>query len=393
MTVKAKGCRKRSSAPFCRLCAALALVLCMFITLPAGADGEVRALWVVRDCITTPQAVREVVDFADTCGFNLLFVQVRGRGDAYYQSYFVPGPEEFPDILENFDPLALIIELAHARDIEVHAWFNMFLAASIQNPPQNPLHLFNTHPSWFMVSSDEKNMALDPPSSFDNTIEGAYLSPGMDEVQSYLSRVITEVIVSYDIDGVHMDYIRFPGRSFDFNYRTRNRFFTMYGVDPAELVAEGDSVVQTFTLLEEWHHFRVRQVDEMVRNITRRITASGKRIQLSAAIRPEAQEAYWEFGQNWVGWLRENLVDFVVPMCYYPQTDVVADVLADIPPDIDRKRVIGGLGAYRLTPDVLGEQIALTQRMGLSGFSLFSYSSLAGDPAFTRALTSLPENW
>ncbi len=381
-----EGCGTLCSAPFSHWYGILLAVFLSAQTVPGSAD-DIRALWVVRDSITSPEAVRQVVEFAAAHDFNLLFVQVRGRGDAYYRSYFVPGPEAYPQIPDTFDPLSYIIELAHAKGIEVHAWFNVYLAASMQIPPVDPEHPFNAHPSWFMISADGLNMATAPFDAFgDENLEGAYLSPGQEEVREYLARVITEVAVTYDIDGVHLDYVRYPGREFDFSDTVRKRFSTVYGVDPVVLYREGDKVDPTLKLLEEWSRFRVEPIDDLVRGISLRLKMIGRPLRLSAAVKPDYIDAYYEFGQNWTGWLRENIVDFVVPMCYFPETGQVENSLTGLPADIDRKRIVGGLGAYKLTPELLTEQIALTKKLGLDGYCVFSYSDLAGNAGFDQAL-------
>ena len=87
----------------CHKCMFLIVALCL-LTTPAGAaqssptppqvaapaPQEMRGLWVVRDSLTSPAKIRHVVTMAKAHGFNALFVQVRGRGDAFYQSDLEP---------------------------------------------------------------------------------------------------------------------------------------------------------------------------------------------------------------------------------------------------------------------------------------------------------------
>ena len=69
---------------------------------------EVRGLWVVRSSITNVQSIRNIVAAAKSHNFNTLFVQVRGRGDAYYKSNFEPRAEELANAPADFDPLHLL---------------------------------------------------------------------------------------------------------------------------------------------------------------------------------------------------------------------------------------------------------------------------------------------
>jgi len=402
-----KGCGHNYSTPFYRNNCRVSVIVCMFIfasTLFAEPGKEfslnshpssftfpeTRALWVVRDTITSPREVEDVVNFAIQYGYDVLFVQVRGRGDAYYKSYFVPGPDDFPHIPDEFDPLASIIESAHARGIKVHAWFNINYTWSDDNPPKAPDHLVNSHPEWFMVSVKGLNMTDCPIDSVrNNHVEGLYISPTLEEVRSYLSRVITEVLLTYDIDGVHLDYIRYPGRQYDYTQRIRQQFYRRYGVDPVSDIMESDDDETILYYLERWVEYRADQIDSQVRSIARRISFVNKDIKLSAAVKPDVNEAYYEYGQNWAGWLNEGIVDFVVTMSYFRETDVLGEVLHSSLQQVDRKKVIGGIGAYILTPEKTAEQIILMGNLGLPGYCLFSYTTFKDNPNFAESLHSL----
>src|ERR1700704_3244626 len=96
-----------------------ALVLAAICTLPRGtlnaANPEVRALWVQRTTLTSAPAIVSLVETAKAAGFNTLLVQVRGRGDAFYNSRLEPRAAELEDDPQNFDPLALTLRLPHAH--------------------------------------------------------------------------------------------------------------------------------------------------------------------------------------------------------------------------------------------------------------------------------------
>src|SRR5918998_461493 len=76
---------------------------------------EVRALWVVRTTLTSPEKIRQLVSSAADNGFNTLIVQIRGRGDAYYKSRVEPRAMDLKDQPATFDPLALTLEEARKR--------------------------------------------------------------------------------------------------------------------------------------------------------------------------------------------------------------------------------------------------------------------------------------
>ena len=86
---------------------------------PQRGEFESRYLWVVRNTLTTEKSIDQMIQFATFNRFNHILVQVRGRGDAYYNSNLVPKSNLIKDI--TFDPLAYLIPKAKAKGINVHA--------------------------------------------------------------------------------------------------------------------------------------------------------------------------------------------------------------------------------------------------------------------------------
>ena len=112
---------------------------------------EVRALWVVRTTLTSPEKIHQLVNAAADNGFNTLIVQIRGRGDAYYKSRVEPRASELKDQPLSFDPLALTVTEAHKRGLKVHGWLNTSLLANLDALPADPAHVYNKHPEWLAV--------------------------------------------------------------------------------------------------------------------------------------------------------------------------------------------------------------------------------------------------
>ncbi len=356
---------------------------------PAYADEpEVRGLWIVRDTLSSIESIDAAVDFAHRNDFNVLFVQVRGRGDAYYNSYFVPGPVNGVEVGPDFDPLEEMITRAHEKDIEVHAWFNMFLTWSDDNPPLDPEHPLNSHPEWFMVSAEGQSMAHCPIEAVRSSRnEGRYVSPALEELRSYLSKVITEVIVTYNVDGVHLDYIRYPGRDYDFHPRIIADFEALYEVDPRNVVAGSAAVDPALQYLGRWVEFRAEQVDNQVQSIRRRIDLVDPDIHLSAAVKPHASEAYYQYGQNWAGWLNSGLLDFVVTMSYYTEDETWLSVMRENLEQVDPRKVVGGIGAYRMDAKKAASQVEMTRKLGLLGHCMFSYTTFVENKRYGSAFT------
>ena len=115
---------------------------------------EVRALWVTRfDWMSAnnpdPEKIDELVSDASAAGFNVLYFQVRGEADAYYASKFEPWPRRLTGTLgqdPGWDPLARLVQRAHANDMQVHAYINVYpLWTGCEPPPDDtePRHLYH----------------------------------------------------------------------------------------------------------------------------------------------------------------------------------------------------------------------------------------------------------
>jgi uncharacterized lipoprotein YddW (UPF0748 family) len=166
---------------------------------------EVRAMWVVRTALVSPQSVSRVVELAAENGFNTLIVQVRGRGDAYYLGGLEPRAEVLEEQPPDFDPLAQILAEAHRAGIAVHAWLNTFFCWSGDKPPKAPNHVVNAHPEWLLRDADGK-VVIQP----GDEVEGAYLDPAHPNARRFVHDVFLDVASRYNVDGVHFDFVRYP---------------------------------------------------------------------------------------------------------------------------------------------------------------------------------------
>src|ERR1041384_5075612 len=91
------------------LCSLCGLCVSVVSLSQQRLNGEVRALWVVRTTLTSPDKIHQLVNAAADNGFNTLIVQIRGRGDAYFNSKVEPRASELKDQPPSFDPLALTL--------------------------------------------------------------------------------------------------------------------------------------------------------------------------------------------------------------------------------------------------------------------------------------------
>ena len=360
--------------------------------------AEVRALWVVRTSLGSPERVRAMVEQADASGFNTLLVQVRGRGDALYASAHEPRAESLPDD-PSFDPLQVAIEEAHARGMAVHAWVNTHLVWGPVDPPRSPEHLVNSHPDWLAVprslgrklyhqdprTIDYLARLIDHAAANVPDLEGLYTSPSHPEVQRRVQQVWIDLARNYDVDGIHFDYVRFPSPNFDYSRGALERFRAW--VEPRlpaarfrELVAaaEQDPYAMVDALPERWDVFRRDSVTDLVRSVFRSVKLIRPDLVVSAAVVADQRKAREARFQAWTAWLADGIIDVAVPMAYTNNTELfhnwvaAARIMAD-----SRERLWVGIGAYLNPVEETLQQIDYARRERVGGVVVFAYRAAA----------------
>jgi uncharacterized lipoprotein YddW (UPF0748 family) len=363
--------------------------------------SEVRALWVVRTTLTSPAAITAMVAAAKAGGFNTLLVQIRGRGDAYFQHGLEPRPPSL-DAQPAFDPLATTIERAHDAGLQVHAWVNVNLVAGANELPSARGHIVYRHPEWLMVprALAADLAAIDPRSpeyigrlaryvrGQPNDLEGLYLSPVSAGSAEYTTAVVRDIATRYGVDGIHLDYIRYPREDFDFGRETLTAFRASFGAElgAAERrrydarAAGGEPLIYTQAFPERWRTFRAARLTALVTALRHTLKTVRPAAMLSVAVVPDAQEAATRRLQDWRHWLDRGLVDVVCPMAYTADAAVFAAQIAAARQVAGVHPLWAGIGAYRLTRDQIVDRVQSARRLGVGGIILFSYDSLA-DPA------------
>lgn len=380
-------------------------------------EDDVRGLWVLRSSLGSEKSVRQMVDTAKRAGFNTLLVQVRGRGDAYYNSRIEPRATELEDDPTNFDPLALTLTLAHAQGLRVHAWFNVDLVSSATLLPRFRTHIVSRHPEWLMVprplAGKLSLMSPDLPAyvgeiarwtraQADN-VEGLYLSPVTAASRQYTTSVVADLAAQYDLDGLHLDYIRYPGDQFDYSATSleefRNEaspFLTTAERQRLDRLAGTTKTAWADALPDEWSRFRRNRLTSLVTSIRTAARVARPGLQISAAVIPDANEARNGRLQDWREWARAGILDAVCPMIYTMDADTFKVLVDRVKVDAGSAAVWAGIGAYRLTPARTAENLRTVRRAGVAGALLYSYDSLTASDApanyFALIRSALLEN-
>lgn len=344
----------------------------------------VRALWVTRFDYTTPEDVRSIINNVAEAGFTDVFFQIRGNATAFYKSRLEPWAYELSgkqvDLLgrdPGWDPLQLALDTAHPHGLRVHAYMNVLPAwKGLDDPPASAEQLWTAHPDWFMVDSLGQKML--PTSGW-----YAFINPVIPEVRAHLRGIVRE-LCEYDVDGIHLDYIRYPHdyhlvaaqrypeatdeeimRHADFSYDpvSQEALFDRYGWEVSE---------------RKITTFRCDSVTRVVQDISYVMQQQKPdACLLTASVMGNPAEGKARAYQDSGAWVKQGLIDWVVQMNYGTRsfTRYLKMMKRATGSRGFRSSVVVGINAKNETDDIL-EQLDKVEQSGSRGFALFAYSFL-----------------
>ena len=246
--------------------------------------------------------LKALVDSLEVAGMNAVFFQVRGFCDAMYNSAYEPWSKYLTGTrggVPTYDPLAVLVEYAHSKGIEVHAWMNPYRYSTSTDTHGNlPTDYANTHPEWLVNCG------------------GYYiLNPCLPEVKTRIAAVVADLVEHYDVDGVIFD---------DYFYQTgyQNSYEETY------YQATGNGMSRA-----DWRRAQVNDMVRMVRDTIRAVRPyvhfgigpagiAGK-ANTSASVygvEPCPVGSDWQYNGIYsdpLGWYDQKLIDYMAPQCYW----------------------------------------------------------------------------
>ncbi|MCM8811437.1 MAG: family 10 glycosylhydrolase [Candidatus Omnitrophica bacterium] len=387
-----------SSLPLNKAAVLLALGLAAGIFLPSVGDAGPASdpplgLWITcldpESPLNNPGQVEKLVSFAEQGKFKILFVQVYRADKAWFLSETADSSPylEAREKAGGIDPLQELIDRAHGKGIEVHAWINtLTLSRNFQSAFLKESGDEILTKDQYGNSAVKNEEALEAPYRYYEQENQLFLEPGDPRVKERVLRVVAELIRAYPtLDGIHFDYIRYPaappfipgsrfnavGLSYGYGERNVERFRQAHGFDPHDVRGQADKALL-------WDRWKREQITELLRECSRQIKASDPSKQVSCAVVPSFDRAYHAAGQDWGKWLEENIIDFAVLMNYSVDHRAVwLGSRAAVGIAGDPRRIAIGLGAYLLEkdPTAFQEQIDASRRLGPRAVVLFDYSA------------------
>ncbi|MBE7559380.1 family 10 glycosylhydrolase [bacterium] len=353
----------------------------------------VRAMWTYPGAFQDAAQSQRTLAAAKAAGLNRLLLLVYSAGRAQYPSRVAPSrvADGSPDALSRF------ITRAHKEGLEVYA----YLATLVGRTRDATGTILAAHPDWVMFDDRGRKLSDYTPSEMAaDWLEAVWLDPGHPEVGDYLERLYSEVLERYDLDGVQLDFIRYPSthafstglyyppnRTFGYNPAALAAYRIDGGSDPLELLRQRRRHVQEMGEAayeracwqwDEWRRERITGIVRRVRQARDRLRPAAR---LSASVIPFPERAYLTFYQDWPGWLESGLVDEVYLMSYTIDGRLFSRQLRQAVEFAPQPaRVIAGVGVYKnlADPDQLLRQMRFAQTHA-GGWSLFSARNLLGD--------------
>jgi len=344
------------------------------------AQPEVRAVWLDRGTIVKSRHNRrleEIFDRLAAAGINTVFFETVNAGYPIYPSQVAP--EQNP-LTKGWDPLAEAIELAHARNMELHAWVWVFAAgnrrhnALLGQPHNYPGPILAANPDW--AGYDNKGNLIPPGQG------KPFLDPANSQVRSYLLRLLTEIAQNYNVDGVQLDYIRYPfqdpgaNRTYGYGKSARQKFKRLTGVDPVNISPRDTH------RWKQWTDFRVEQITSLVSVASRLFHRQRSHIKVSAAVFTHSEhERRQKLQQNWETWARKGDLDFIVLMSYAMDTNRLERLTRPwlLENEFSPTLIVPGIRLLNLSNLVAFDQIQALRDFPSGGYALFAFENIDRD--------------
>ncbi len=299
-------------------------------------------------------------DWERTCrelaegGFNMVLPNMLWGGVAHYASDVLPRSSTY----EKYgDQIEQCVGAAHGHGLEVHVWkVNFNLGAA----PKEFVEKLRQEGRTQVSVSGEQMRWLCPshPANFELELES-----------------MLEVARKYDVDGLHFDYIRYPGPQCCYCDGCRERFEAVIG----RKVASWPEDCHSGSLVEPYTKWRCQQITRLVEAVSREAKKIKPSIKISAAVFSGYPHCRETVAQDWASWVRSGYLDFMCPMDYTNSDQVFQGLVRNQLELVEgRVPVYPGIGCTasnsRLSADRVVGQIHEARELGAAGFTIFNLS-------------------
>jgi uncharacterized lipoprotein YddW (UPF0748 family) len=253
------------------------------------------------------QYFTDLLDQLQACNINTLIFQVRPAADAFYRSDIEPWSRYLTGVQGkapegNFDPMAFLVEEAHKRNMEFHAWLNPYRVTASENDALCESHIYYRYPERFIKYGHQ-----------------IFFDPGMPENRKHICSVVRDIINRYDVDAIHFDDYFYPypvaGERFQDDYTFR-AYAAKQGFSNSQL---GDWRRHNVSLLIEQIHTTIMRSRPWVRfGISPfGIYRNKKNTPDGSGSETNGLQNYDDLYADVLLWAKNGWIDYLVPQVYW----------------------------------------------------------------------------
>jgi len=323
-------------------------------SVPKSSKREGRAVWNHSGAGAYPGDWERSMKLLADNGFNMILPNMLWGGLAHYASDVLPRSNAFR---KYGDQIERCCAAGRKHGIGVHVWkvhFNLCTA-----------------PKDFVEKLRQEGRTQ-------LTVDGKpsnWLCPSHPDNQKLELKSMLEVARKYPVDGLHLDYIRYPGRKACYCDGCRRRFEAQSG----RKVSDWPNECFSGKRKEEYNDWRCRQITSLVERISREAKKIRPEIKISAAVFGSYPDCRRSIAQDWPEWIKEGHLDFICPMDYTTDDAVFTSLVRNQTKLVDgRVPLYVGIGAtatgIAMTSDRVKGQIHLARSLGANGFTIFNFS-------------------
>ena len=365
-----------------------AIIIAFFfsLTLSNNLENVTKCLWVKSDELLT-NSIESIVTNAYRSEYKIIYFQLDIHENSYYNPMLDSSNQKY-----EYDPLKEVLYWANIYDIDIHIWINVYkIWSSNTKPPPNHIYykLKKEYKDWFTTDINGFNdykITFNPNNN--NNMSNIFISPLNDDCNKYITNIILKLISNYSLNGkpkfqgIHLDYLRYKDSMYGYNFLGRNNFYKINNVDPAYL--NRNRYLKSNLINDDWIAFKSNKISNLLSEI-KLILLNQKNIKLSVAVKPILKEAKVRWIQNWDQWIKNDLVDYVVVMNYFNDTESFSSNLWNIYKVFNDQKYIdkiyigvnviySDLGTNEIKDiNIIKEQVRNIKDFSFPGLSIFSF--------------------
>lgn len=333
------------------------------------APAENRGIWFDRGTIVEIKNQKEMGKYFEKLkesGINTVYLETVNAGYTIYPTLVgIQNP-----LTKGKDPLKWAIEEAHKRNIKIQAWMWIF---AVGNDRHNKII---DKKDDYVGPVLEKNMRwalLGPEGNFRPKNQPEFwIDPANKEGRAYLLKLAEEIILNYDVDGIQLDYIRYPFQRTDnlmgFNHNAVEQFSAKTGEK-----LFNNNYQNNFL----WNKWKEENINSFVKQISNKGKSIKPNLKISASVFSKSQQnRLGSIQQNWENWINNATIDSLTPMSYSTNLEALETNLFYLRPQSGACLIYPGIALKHVDESSLMQQIAKIREEGFAGISLFAMAQL-----------------